>query len=29
MTDNDIVWREYTIGGEEEEKLTNEETENK
>lgn len=25
MTDNDIVWREYTIGGEEEEKLTNEE----
>ena len=25
MSDNDIVWREYTIGGEEEEKLTNEE----
>lgn len=25
MTDNDIVWREYTIGGEEEEKLTNDE----
>lgn len=25
MTNNDIVWREYTIGGEEEEKLTNEE----
>lgn len=23
--DNEIVWREYTIGGEEEEKLTNEE----
>lgn len=25
MNDNDIVWKEYTIGGEEEEKLTNEE----
>ena len=25
MSDNDIVWKEYTIGGEEEEKLTNEE----
>lgn len=25
MRNNDIVWREYTIGGEEEEKLTNEE----
>ena len=25
MSDNDIVWREYTIGGEEEGKLTNEE----
>lgn len=25
MSDNDIVWKEYTIVGEEEEKLTNEE----